>query len=159
MLTRSIFRNLSSLTPRFRHLSSLVSDSEQTLSVNEYEDIAEETLESLTETFEILLEKHKLPSDVTFSNGVLTIELDKHGTYVINKQTPNKQIWLSSPFTGPKRYDFLNQTWIYKHDGISLHHLLNQELSKVFPKDSTIHFEKCSYGQPSNDDDNNKEKK
>ena len=29
-----------------------------------------------------------------------------HGTFVINKQTPNKQIWLSSPFSGPKRYAY-----------------------------------------------------
>ena len=28
------------------------------------------------------------------------------GTYVINKQSPNRQIWLSSPVSGPKRYDF-----------------------------------------------------
>lgn len=146
------------LTPRCRQFSSLVSDSEQTLSENDYEEIVEETLESLTETFESLLDKHKLPSDVTFSNGVLTVELNKHGTYVINKQTPNKQIWLSSPFSGPKRYDFLNQTWVYKHDGISLHHLLNEEISKVFPKDSNIHFEKCSFGQSSTND-NDKENK
>lgn len=31
-------------------------------------------------------------------SGVLTLKLpDGHGTYVINKQPPNKQIWLSSP--------------------------------------------------------------
>jgi frataxin len=30
-------------------------------------------------------------------SGVLTLNLGTHGTYVINKQPPNKQIWLSSP--------------------------------------------------------------
>ena len=31
-------------------------------------------------------------------NGVLTINVGGElGTYVINKQSPNKQIWLSSP--------------------------------------------------------------
>lgn len=30
-------------------------------------------------------------------SGVLTVRLGRHGTYVINKQTPNRQIWLSSP--------------------------------------------------------------
>jgi hypothetical protein len=30
-------------------------------------------------------------------SGVLTLDLGQHGTYVINKQPPNKQIWLSSP--------------------------------------------------------------
>ncbi|EGT54939.1 hypothetical protein CAEBREN_28735, partial [Caenorhabditis brenneri] len=38
--------------------------------------------------------------------GVLTVNVSKTvGTYVINKQSPNKQIWLSSPMSGPKRYD------------------------------------------------------
>ncbi len=31
-------------------------------------------------------------------SGVLTLRLGPRGTYVINKQPPNKQIWLSSPF-------------------------------------------------------------
>lgn len=155
MLTRYVFRNLSSITPTCRHLisrqASSLSDSDATLSANDYDEIAEETLESLTERFENLLEKHKLPSDVTYSNGVLTVELDQHGTYVINKQTPNKQIWLSSPFSGPKRYDFIHQAWVYKHDGISLHHLLNEELTKVFPRDHKTHFENCAYGGTSAD--------
>lgn len=56
----------------------------------------------------------------------------KFGTYVINRQTPNRQIWLSSPTTGPKRYDYINSNWIYKHDGISLHQLLQTELEKIF---------------------------
>lgn len=30
-------------------------------------------------------------------NHVLTLKLGSLGTYVINKQTPNRQIWLSSP--------------------------------------------------------------
>ena len=30
-------------------------------------------------------------------SGVLTLALGEKGTYVINKQPPNKQIWLSSP--------------------------------------------------------------
>lgn len=30
-------------------------------------------------------------------SGVLNLRLGEHGTYVINKQPPNKQIWLSSP--------------------------------------------------------------
>ena len=29
--------------------------------------------------------------------GVLTVKLGQKGTYVINKQTPNRQIWMSSP--------------------------------------------------------------
>lgn len=147
MITRYFYQNLSSVIPRLRPLVLRRLSSSNSHTSTDYETAADETLDSLTDAFESLLEKHKLPSDVTFSNGVLTVELDQHGTYVINKQTPNKQIWLSSPFSGPKRYDFLQQTWIYKHDGISLHRLLNQEISKIFPNDRTLDFQKCSYGE------------
>jgi len=30
-------------------------------------------------------------------DGVLTIKLGGKGTYVINKQSPNQQLWFSSP--------------------------------------------------------------
>ena len=45
-------------------------------------------------------------SDVTLASGVLTLSLEGHGTYVINKQSPNRQIWLSSPISGPSRFDY-----------------------------------------------------
>uniref|UniRef100_A0A8C9BRA0 Frataxin, mitochondrial n=1 Tax=Phocoena sinus TaxID=42100 RepID=A0A8C9BRA0_PHOSS len=62
--------------------------------------------------------------------GVLTIKLGGDlGTYVINKQTPNKQIWLSSPSSGPKHYDWTGRNWVYSHDGVSLHELLATELT------------------------------
>ncbi|XP_054439024.1 frataxin, mitochondrial isoform X1 [Pteronotus mesoamericanus] len=65
-----------------------------------YERLAEETLDSLAEFFEDLADKPYTfeDYDVSFGSGVLTIKLGGDlGTYVINKQTPNKQIWLSSP--------------------------------------------------------------
>jgi len=60
---------------------------------------------------------------------------------VINKQPPNKQIWLSSPISGPKRYDYVvlgegqhekegggSGGWIYLRDGSSLSELLLKEV-------------------------------
>jgi len=35
--------------------------------------------------------------DITYSQGVLNIKLGDAGTWVINKQTPNRQLWWSSP--------------------------------------------------------------
>jgi frataxin len=49
-----------------------------------------------------------------FSNlkqGVLTAKM-KSGTYVLNKQPPNQQIWLSSPISGPKRFEPRQNQWI-----------------------------------------------
>lgn len=65
----------------------------------------------------------------------------KNGVYVVNKQPPNKQIWLSSPLTGPKRYDWVIVSedqnskqdtgvgsWVYLRDGDSLTELLRKEI-------------------------------
>jgi frataxin len=67
--------------------------------------------------------------------GVLTIVFPPHGTYVINKQPPNRQIWLSSPVSGPKRYDYvcLNEDkgrgdWVYLRDGSTMSGLLREEM-------------------------------
>ncbi|XP_055488478.1 frataxin, mitochondrial [Leucoraja erinacea] len=100
-----------------------------------YEKLAEETLELLYDFFEDLANQPFVPKDydITLVNGVLTIKLGETlGTYVINKQTPNRQIWLSSPVSGPKRYDWTGKNWIYSHDGISLHELLTKEFSMLF---------------------------
>lgn len=72
----------------------------------------------------------------------MNIGLRDKGTYVLNKQPPNKQIWLSSPESGPKRYDWVVQgesmahkeesipsgDWIYLRDGSSLVDLIKNEI-------------------------------
>ena len=65
--------------------------------------------ESLCERFEDIVDSTASLSeaDVSLSSGVLTVQLPDVGTYVINKQTPNRQIWLSSPKSGPARFDFV----------------------------------------------------
>lgn len=113
-----------------------------------YEKISNETLESLTERLDELSDElDDLISneyDVSFSNGVLNLKLgSQHGTFVINKQTPNLQIWLSSPISGPKRFDFIDNTWVYKRTGETLHGLLAKELSDIFK--TVIDMKKCSY--------------
>ena len=112
-----------------------------------FEFVSDETLDSLCERLEILIDgSPKLAeADVTLSNGVLTLSLPKpHGTYVINKQSPNEQIWLSSPISGPKRYDLTETCWIYKHTNESLHSLLDRELSQILNEDPEL--KKCFLG-------------
>jgi frataxin len=74
--------------------------------------------------------------------GVLEIKISSKGhTYVINKQPPNKQIWLSSPISGPKRFDWVvrgegmhekegsgSGDWVYLRDGTSMTEIVRQEL-------------------------------
>ncbi|KKZ61772.1 hypothetical protein EMCG_03720 [[Emmonsia] crescens] len=82
--------------------------------------------------------------EAEYSAGVINITVPEVGVYVLNKQPPNKQIWLSSPVSGPKRYDwvvqgdhmdekegtreFIKGQWIYLRDGSNLTTLLNKEL-------------------------------
>ncbi|XP_067664924.1 frataxin, mitochondrial-like isoform X2 [Haliotis asinina] len=112
----------------------------------EYEAVADDTLDSLAEYFEDLgdiADCHQ-DYDASLGSGVLTLVLGGDmGTYVINKQTPNKQIWLSSPVSGPKRYDFHDSRWIYKHDGVTLHELLMMELQPHFKHE--INLSQCLY--------------
>jgi frataxin len=115
-----------------------------------YEAISNETLESLSEKFDQIAEDYSnvLPDDfdVTFSNGVLTAKLGgSFGTYVVNKQTPNLQIWLSSPISGPKRFDLVNECWVYTRTGEVLHDLLSAEISKLLAQ--PIDFSKCAYSK------------
>jgi frataxin len=46
-------------------------------------------------------------ADISYSQGVLNINLGALGVWVINKQTPNRQIWWSSPISGPRRYEYI----------------------------------------------------
>lgn len=111
------------------------------LSEAEYEKLADETLDALADYFEDLTDEAFTGADydVVFSSGVLTVKVGlDHGTYVINKQTPNKQIWLSSPTSGPKRYDWTGERWVYAHDGVSLHQLLSKEFSIIFNKNMDL---------------------
>lgn len=71
----------------------------------------------------------------------MTIRIPEKGTYVLNKQPPNKQIWLSSPLSGPKRYDWCASgdgqgegggtpagQWVYSRDGSTLDQLIHEEI-------------------------------
>ncbi len=75
-------------------------------------------------------------SDVSLSSGVLTAELPGLGTYVVNRQSPNKQIWLSSPVSGPARFDYHEDSgaWVYSRTGENLHQVLDREIGRQFLK-------------------------
>lgn len=105
---------------------------EAELSLNEYQKASDSTLEELSDKLDIILDdRYDKGADVSLNNGVLTVTVDEDNTYVINKQTPNKQIWLSSPLSGPKRFDFLLGQWVDKHSKVELKKLLSEELSQL----------------------------
>ncbi|XP_010430792.1 PREDICTED: frataxin, mitochondrial [Camelina sativa] len=71
--------------------------------------------------------------DIDYGNEVLTLKLGSLGTYVLNKQTPNRQIWMSSPVSGPSRFDWDRDAnaWIYRRTEAKLHKLLEEELENL----------------------------
>lgn len=106
-------------------------DSEH-LSEKDFHRHADHSLGELFSSLEDVIEEAGLPdADLEYSQGVMTIDLGKPGTYVINKQSPNKQLWMSSPVSGPARYDWSDGLWVYKRDGHVMTDKLEDELKKL----------------------------
>lgn len=69
------------------------------------------------------------------NDGVLTYSVPKVGVYVFNKQPANKQVWSSSPFTGPKRfYVAKDSKWYDTKGDTELKEYVNQEMQKIREK-------------------------
>ncbi|KAF2724145.1 Frataxin, partial [Polychaeton citri CBS 116435] len=110
-----------------------VSDEEYHQHADEFMNLLHDEAEAIQETREDV--------EVEYASGVLSVTFPPNGSYVINKQPPNKQIWVSSPLSGPKRYDWVVRgegmhqkegagvgDWVYLRDGTSLPELLRKEL-------------------------------
>ncbi|KAF3040408.1 Mitochondrial chaperone Frataxin [Didymella keratinophila] len=108
----------------------------------EFHERADDYLNELVERLEEAQEKNP-DIEVEYSAGVLRVDfISKQLSYVLNKQPPNKQIWLSSPISGPKRFDWVvlqegqnakegggQGDWVYLRDGTSLSDIIRKELA------------------------------
>lgn len=72
--------------------------------------------------------------DISLDSGVLNVVMRDGRQYVINKQRPNKQIWLSSPISGPGRFSYQQKSdsWIQVRSGVELKTLLEAEFNSEF---------------------------
>ncbi|MCC7272794.1 MAG: iron donor protein CyaY [Alphaproteobacteria bacterium] len=50
-------------------------------------------------------------ADAELRDGILTLELDEGGTFVVNKHGPNREIWLSSPRSGAWHFAWNGTVW------------------------------------------------
>lgn len=119
---------------------------------HEFVKVAETCLEYIMETVSESGYKAKSELsdfDVEFSQGVLTISFGDQGTYVLNTQTPNRQIWMSSPTSGPWRYawNHKERQWVSTRDGHALSSRLSDELSGVLREPIVIRFEHVSFNK------------
>ncbi|XP_060188934.1 frataxin, mitochondrial [Lycium barbarum] len=104
------------------------------LQEDEYHRLANATIHDLLDKLEEYGDSVDIDGfDVDYGNEVLTLKLGSWGTYVINKQTPNRQIWMSSPVSGPSRFDWdqNSQGWVYRRTKANLVKVLEQELEKL----------------------------
>ena len=97
---------------------------------DDYVALADECLDTILERADELSDERD-DVEVELSSGVLTLKIAETGTWVLNKQVPNKQIWLSSPVSGPCRYEYDGEKWTHTRDGPSLAELLERELGLI----------------------------
>ena len=92
-----------------------------------FEALADETLQRCMDHIDDALGDRL---DVDLEGGILTIELESGGQYVINKHAPNRQVWLSSPVSGASHFEFDGKTWVSTRDPATvLTRLLADELA------------------------------
>lgn len=90
----------------------------------EFAKEAEKTLYQIAENIESADTECKI--DVDLHDGILTLETER-GIFVINRQSAAKEIWLSSPISGPYHFAHSDGRWKTKSD--DLLGLLSKELN------------------------------
>merc|ERR1712232_1246413 len=109
----------------------------------EYHVTADETLDDLLDSLEEIVDPLPPPADVKLDTGVLTLTLPARRTqmtWVVNKQAPSRQLWWSSPLSGPNRCDFEEGRWAFTRteegsfQGWTLEEVLLREIEAVLGK-------------------------
>eukprot|EP00474_Spongospora_subterranea_P011168 CRZ11626.1 hypothetical protein [Spongospora subterranea] len=110
-----------------RPLSNRAPWTVQPIEESSFQSMADTVLDHINDVLD-----HNERVDIEHSDGVLTIvSADKH--WVINKQTPNRQLWLSSPMSGPSRYDYISEhnQWMDSRSHIPLKQILEDEFTNA----------------------------
>jgi frataxin len=96
-----------------------------------FEKLAGRTLDRLFDALDAGLDG----AEVDFEGGILTVELDDGGTYVINRHAPNRQIWVSSPKSGAWHFERRDNAWVSTRGSERLDALLGGELGVMLALD------------------------
>ena len=72
-----------------------------------------------------------LIDDIDYSDGILKIVIPHQGTWVLNSHSFTKQIWVSSPISGPSKYNYHQEEnlWLGERYKNSLIQLIEEEMS------------------------------
>ena len=93
-----------------------------------FETIAQKTLDTMLDRIDNDLGDE---IDVDLNAGILNIEFSNGAQYVISKNAPNCEIWMSSPLSGASHYYLEDdlKTWVDTRNGEKLFEKLAEELS------------------------------
>jgi len=69
--------------------------------------------------------------DCELSAGILNIDTDKQGTFIINRNIPRQELWLSSPFSGGAHFAYVDKKWLNTRTNESFETLLFSELDQL----------------------------
>ncbi len=96
----------------------------------DFEPTANATLEALFESIENALDDL---AEVDLEGGILSVELDDGRQYILNKHSPNCELWLSSPLSGAHHFSLSPDTglWASTRSDETLLALLEGEFSKI----------------------------
>lgn len=101
-----------------------------TIDESRFSALAGEAIEHIADVVDDLLGDR---IDVDVHGGILTLDLEGGGQYVINKHAPNRQIWLSSPVSGAWHFDYADGQWVSSRaPKVVLTALLQAEMKEKF---------------------------
>lgn len=78
------------------------------LDESRFASLADPLLERIADAVEDAMED----ADADLHAGILTLTLPGIGQYVINKHSPNREIWLSSPRSGAHHFAWNGEKWM-----------------------------------------------
>ena len=94
---------------------------------DEYNNIANQLLDDILEKLEFEEDSRDSYEVNASGDGVIHV-VQPAGTWVLNKQTPSRQIWLSSPLTGPTHYKLAGDEWVCTKDDHRMVDRLREQL-------------------------------
>lgn len=70
----------------------------------------------LLERLSVAIEDGRDDADVDYESGVLTVTLGDDSTWVINKQSAAREIWVASPKSGAHHFLWNGSAWVSTRD-------------------------------------------
>lgn len=80
-----------------------------------YSKLASGVLEGIVERIEAEDIDYQFDNEIEYSSDVLKFKTPR-GTWVLNKHNVTKQIWLSSPISGPSKYNYHPPNFVWERD-------------------------------------------